>query len=113
MMNVFGDGVKGRGGWGWPAWMSALILGLLAGCATESDIGPPATDTRPPASLPSANPPPVAAAPRVVLQRPRARWVSADWSELPGWDADLLADWWPALLRGCDKPVPEWTRVCS
>jgi membrane-bound lytic murein transglycosylase A len=47
------------------------------------------------------------------MQRGRSRWVSADWSELPGWEADALTEVWPALQRGCDKPPPEWARVCA
>jgi membrane-bound lytic murein transglycosylase A len=47
------------------------------------------------------------------MQRGRSRWVSADWSELPGWEADATAELWPALQRGCDKPPLEWARVCS
>jgi len=47
------------------------------------------------------------------MQRSRSRWVSADWSELPGWEADATAELWPALQRGCDKPPLEWARICS
>jgi membrane-bound lytic murein transglycosylase A len=123
MMNVFGGGVDERGGRRMPSRMAALILGVLlgtvAGCATDYDRAPPPADSRPPATVSGSVPPAaststaITSAPRAVLQRPRARWVSADWSELPGWDADTIVDWWPALLRGCDKPVAEWARVCS
>ncbi|MES2888940.1 MAG: MltA domain-containing protein [Pseudomonadota bacterium] len=34
------------------------------------------------------------------------------WSELPGWSADRALELWPALLRGCDKPVPAWQTLC-
>jgi membrane-bound lytic murein transglycosylase A len=88
--------------------LAAAILGLLASCVS------------PPSPYPSAPPPPVvvdkpASAPTApaVMQRPRSRWVSADWSELPGWEADTTNELWPALLRGCDKAPPEWSRVCS
>ncbi len=47
------------------------------------------------------------------LPRPHARWVAADWAELPGWETDAVTELWPALLRGCDKPAPEWGRVCA
>jgi len=50
---------------------------------------------------------------RRVLQRERSRWVAALWSELPGWGQDRALAWWPALLRGCEKPMPGWASVCA
>jgi membrane-bound lytic murein transglycosylase A len=82
--------------------LAAAILGGLTACADY-----PQEPVRPPADKPAA-----AAGTAPVMQRGRARWVSADWSELPGWEADATADWWPALLRGCDKPPLEWARIC-
>ena len=79
---------------------SALLASalVLAGCAT----GP----MRPP--LP---------APRPVVTdttgHAKARWVRADWAELPGWGQDRLLQAWPALLRSCARASPEWTRACS
>jgi membrane-bound lytic murein transglycosylase A len=86
--------------------LAAAILGLLASCVS------------PPPRYPSAPPPPVVDKPvtppvATVMQRPRSRWVSADWADLPGWESDPATELWPALLRGCDKPTPEWARVCS
>jgi membrane-bound lytic murein transglycosylase A len=67
------------------------------------------------------SPVPVAAAPShaasaplgAAIQRARSRWVPVDWSELPGWDADSVGELWPALLRSCERPGPEWTRLCG
>jgi membrane-bound lytic murein transglycosylase A len=36
-----------------------------------------------------------------------------DWSALPGWGADRTGEWWPALLRSCERPAFDWLRVCS
>jgi membrane-bound lytic murein transglycosylase A len=47
------------------------------------------------------------------LLHPRARWIRATWSELPGWDADRAREAWPALQRSCDKPAPAWAGVCG
>jgi membrane-bound lytic murein transglycosylase A len=47
------------------------------------------------------------------LFRPRARWIAADWLDLPGWYDDRSAELWPALLRGCERAPPEWLQVCS
>lgn len=89
-------------------WMAAAILGVLAACASAPVGPPPAPLPAPPAveKAPTTSPP-------VVMQRGRARWVQADWSELPGWDSDPLTDLWPALQRGCEKPPLEWARLCT
>lgn len=90
--------------------LAAAILGLLASCVSPPAPYPSAPSAPPPPPVvdrPTA--PPVAA----VMQRPRSRWVSADWADLPGWELDATTELWPALLRGCDKPPPEWARVCS
>jgi len=61
----------------------------------------------------------VASSPRLpqntfaALFRPRARWVAVDWLDLPGWYDDRSAELWPALLRSCERPAPEWQRACA
>jgi membrane-bound lytic murein transglycosylase A len=87
---------------------AVAILGVLGSCASP----PPAPPTLPPVedrSTPTA----AAAPPAAVLNRARARWVAAAWSELPGWGADRVREAWPALRAGCDKPAPDWTRLCA
>ncbi len=100
----------------------AAILGLLAACATPPGPGPASgtapdrVDDKPPANL---APIVASASPRVpagsfaALLRPRARWVAADWLDLPGWYDDRSAELWPALLRSCERAAPEWLRVCA
>jgi membrane-bound lytic murein transglycosylase A len=87
-------------------WAGAAILGALAGCA-----GVPAPP--PPAPAPPAAPVAAAGAPPGVIERPRSRWVPVDWSELPGWADDRLADAWPALRAGCARPAPGWAELCA
>lgn len=87
------------------SFLAAAILGVLAACASSPETYP----TAPPPPQVVAQPP----APAVVMLRGRSRWVSADWADLPGWEADALTEWWPALQRGCDKPPLEWARVCT
>ncbi|HEX3139009.1 MAG TPA: MltA domain-containing protein, partial [Rhizobacter sp.] len=94
MMNVFG---------GARSFLAAAILGGLSACADY-----PQEPARLPADKPAAS-----TGTATVMQRGRARWVSADWAELPGWEADATTEWWPALLRGCDKPPLDWARVCT
>ncbi len=48
-----------------------------------------------------------------MQQRDHARWVAADWSELPGWGQDAASELWPALLRGCNRPAPGWAELCA
>jgi membrane-bound lytic murein transglycosylase A len=62
---------------------------------------------------PAAAPAPAAPRDAAVLQRPRSRWIAVDWLDLPGWYDDRTAELWPALLRSCERPAPEWTRVCA
>jgi membrane-bound lytic murein transglycosylase A len=39
--------------------------------------------------------------------------VAATWDELPGWQADRMAESWPALQRGCGKPAAGWAAFCA
>jgi len=48
-----------------------------------------------------------------TIERPRARWIAARWSDLPGWDGDRLADFWAALMRSCERPAPAWLDACA
>jgi len=80
----------------------AAILGMLGGCATQ--LAP---------VVPAPAPAPTAEAPRATLMREGARWVEADWRELPGWGEDRAAELWPVLLRSCARPAPGWTLLCA
>jgi membrane-bound lytic murein transglycosylase A len=65
---------------------------------------------------PKPAPPPAAAEARgapAPIVRARARWVPADWAELPGWTDDRTRELWPALLAGCSRPAEGWAGVCS
>lgn len=86
---------------------TTAIAGVLAACASPPPFeGPASVETRPAAA-------PASAVPAGVVQRPKSRWVPADFAELPGWSADRTQDLWPALLRGCDRPAPGWEGVCA
>jgi membrane-bound lytic murein transglycosylase A len=92
-------------------WMTAAILGALAGCASLPDDGPAPIAERAPAITPTAPTTPAVAGGSIV--RPRSRWVAAEWAELPGWTGDRVRELWPALQRGCEKPAPGWAAVCA
>lgn len=91
----------------------AAILGSLVGCETAPPA-PVAVIT--PQAEPgfNANVPGLLPAP---FGRSKARWVSAAWSELPGWAQDDVSQAWSALLASCAKPVPEmasaWAGPCA
>ena len=96
-----------------PRWVATAILGTLAACSStplnapddEVPVRPAAIATRPVVADPRA---PVAA----TIERARSRWIGASWAELPGWDRDRAAEFWPAFMRSCERPVPGWLVAC-
>ena len=103
------------------SWAAILGIGLAALAACSNLAPPPAgsASTAPPDSVAAAGAEPGtatstgAAAPAGTLVRPRARWIPARWSDLPGWDADRLAELAPALGRGCERPPAPWGAACA
>ena len=104
------------------AGVAAAILGMLAACSSTTlqpaaevagatapapTSGPGTPSTRPAAAADDA------AATVATIERPRARWVGSTWAELPGWNADRAAEFWPAFLRSCDRPAPGWPAACA
>ncbi len=106
----------------------AVIVGTLAGCASEGtvqpDAAPPAVEAvRPPiasAQVPAA--PPIAKddlvpwddlapLPAPIVQA-KSRWVPVRWKELPGFDADGLHEAWNAWIRSCERPLPAFAALC-
>ncbi len=66
------------------------------------------------ATAPAApNAAPNAAAEVPAIQRARSRWVPVAFTDLPGWEQDRSAELWPALLRSCERPAPEWLSLCG
>ena len=72
-------------------------------------------------AVPAPSAPPAVAAPAAppvatsagAFARNRARWVPADWAELPGWADDRVAQAWPALLASCTRPAAGWSELCA
>lgn len=79
----------------------AAILGSLVACSTPPPLPPAPVAPRP--GAPTATLPAASA----------ARWVAADWQDLPGWGSDDLTAAWPALLAGCQRPAPGWAEFCA
>ncbi len=118
---------------GWGTAAGVAILGALAACgalppgqapaAVEQRL-PGATqagaETRPPVAPPAATAPPAAPSSSPVpaartpgTERGKARWVSAAWTDLPGWTGDHSAEAWPALQAGCSRPAAGWNELCA
>ncbi len=95
--------------------ITGLIVGSLTGCGmlpgahTRTSGAPIVTVVRAP--TPGTVQP--QADGRGGLLRPKARWIPAQWPDLPGWDNDRVSEWWPALWKGCQKPAAGWAHVCA
>lgn len=88
---------------GWARVGLAAILGSLVACST---LPPPAPTPPPVLKEPAPRPPAPGPA-------PGARWVAADWSDLPDWGRDDLMAAWPALRAGCQRPATGWAEFCA
>ena len=84
---------------------------MLAACAS-APLPPAAERDVPPRSAVAA-PDDGTAAAAASIDRPRSRWVATDWRALPGWADDRIAEFWPALLRSCDRPAVGWLAACT
>jgi membrane-bound lytic murein transglycosylase A len=100
----------------WHGLAASTLALLLGGCAA------PAQAPAPPGQTPSVAPSAAAAVdtplmPAAPEQTPMAdagvRWARADYAELPGWTDDRALELWPALLRGCARPMPPWREFCA
>jgi len=103
LLNVLGR----RAGAAVPAAILGSLLALLAACSAPP-LSP--SEDKPAVAEPAPMPAPGADG---ALLRGRARWVPVRFADLPGWDNDRATDWWPALLRGCERPAPGWAGVCA
>lgn len=107
------------------AILGSLLLGL-SGCESPGpapvqviDLGalPPLA----PAQVPAPAPAPAAALPQpgslAAVLRPRARWVAAEWADLPGWTQDRPSAAWPAWLASCARltgaVAASWRTLCA
>ena len=91
------------------ALLAALILSGLAAC-TSAPPGTPAAAGTPAVAATNLLRVPMVNA---TIVRARARWVPVGWADLPAWPADRTSELWPALLRSCDKPAPDWLALCA
>ena len=78
-------------------WVSVLLVSLV-GCSTVSEQPEPAAQASGPAVAPSV---PSGTIPDSAARQLQGRFVSANWSELPGWSDDDLKNVWTTFLRNC------------
>jgi membrane-bound lytic murein transglycosylase A len=107
---------------GWPAL--ALCMAIACGCAsvTNPDTPPPVQappePAAPQASPPAPEPPATPAPAPVTVPTPQPAASRAyelqDWTALPDWNNDNLAEVLPVFLRSCNalKSAPDWISVC-
>jgi membrane-bound lytic murein transglycosylase A len=102
--------------------LALCMLGLLAGgCAsltkTPASVPPGAVEVLPETPAPVVAVPEPAPVPAPAPQPPprRQTFQAADWSALPDWASDNLAEALPALLLSCGslKSQPEWKSACG
>lgn len=89
-----------------PGLWAVLVLAGLSGCALAPRGGAGAVSAPAPAPVAA----PSAAA---VLPQAQARWVAADWAELPGWSDDRLFEAWNAWIKSCEKPGAAFAALCA
>ena len=81
--------------------VAALAL-FLAGCVHTPKGGWTTPSGGPIRTLPGSG-----------LDHPKSRWAPADWSELPGFDADNTADAWNAWIKNCERPLTLFVPLCG
>jgi len=89
------------------------IAATLASCVVQRP--PPENGFVPGAETPL---PPTDAGPDTaplgpVIARVRSRWVPVRWAELPGFEQDNTAEAWNAWIKSCERPGPDFARLCS
>ena len=84
--------------------LPAAILGALAACSSPPPAPPAEVVPYAATGTTMAN---------ATIVRLRARWVPADWAELPGWESDRTRELWAALVRGCERPAFDWIALCE
>lgn len=97
-------------------WLKALpALGLVAllSCTSVPVQAPPeAQAPQPEQPQPQASSSSAAGPEPFRVRRAGSVWEAVDWSSLPGYEGDTLAEAWNAWLKSCERPPSTWAAVC-
>lgn len=93
--------------------LNGWIVGMLVACSSA-----PIRHQQPvmPTELtaPSLRNPPDDAGPLPApIVRSKSRWTAVPWTELPGFEDDLLFEAWNAWIKSCERPGPVFAPLCS
>lgn len=84
--------------------LSLVLLALLAACSTvplDSEEQAGVTEPAPDIALQPLSVPPLAALPETPARALEGKFVAVNYSVLPGWQADDLAQVWKAFINNC------------
>ena len=82
------------------------IVGVLSACSSVP-LQSPEARTAIGAQESLAKPPPAPVVGVPVIQQVRSRWIPVGWSELPGFNDDVLFEAWSAWIKSCERsPAP-------
>ena len=97
----------------------AVIVGILAGCASHPPAPPVpgvAAPSNPDGSLFGLDEflmsDDTGVLPPVMIQA-KSRWVPVRWAELPGLRGDSLNEAWNAWIKSCERPNPAHAHLCD
>ncbi|SDO75149.1 membrane-bound lytic murein transglycosylase A [Rhodoferax sp. OV413] len=101
-----------------PYVLVAVIVGILAGCATHVPEYPaPEASPTPTQPSPTDLPPYVVSGDTGPLPGPitqgKSRWTAVRWAELPGFGQDPLFEAWNAWIKSCERPGPVHAPLCK
>ncbi len=101
-----------------PYVLVAVIVGILAGCATHVPEYPaPEASPTPTQPSPPDLPPYVVSGDTGPLPGPitqgKSRWTAVRWAELPGFGQDPLFEAWNAWIKSCERPGPVHAPLCK
>lgn len=94
--------------------IALVTAAALNGCASGPATAPDTRPAEPPPTTSNSAPAGNAAPPSMA----KARWQPVAWGDLPGWQADRVAEALPALLQSCTRlsgptATPAWRQVCA
>ena len=81
-------------------------LFLLASCSSPDKK----TSSQAPVAQPEA---PIVGNAPAILTKQKSRWVVANWSDLPGFDADNFNEAWVAWRQNCARNLPSAQALCA